>query len=95
MAGARVSWTPVNTNFPEGTSPAHHYTAHLGTLMKEVPLNELEYVFLDVVPGDYPSSVETVATDGTVLAMHTGPVFHMPTPVVVPVGMNVQVDMVP
>jgi hypothetical protein len=96
MAGARVFWTPVPTNYPEGTSPADHYVAHLGTMVSpNVPLTMAEHVFIDVAPGDYPSSVDTVAADGTVLAMHTGPVFHMPTPVVVPVAMNVGVDLVP
>ena len=34
MADGRVTWTRSNTPFPEGTSPAHHYTVHLGTLTR-------------------------------------------------------------
>jgi hypothetical protein len=95
MADGRVTWQPVSTEFPEGTSPADHYTVHLGTMTADEPLGTTQHIFSGLTPGEYPSSVETIAQDGTVLAMHQGNVLHVPTPVMVPVAMQVQAALVP
>ena len=96
MAGDRVSWIQTPTNFPEGTSPFSHYVAHLGTLVSpNLPAGTTFYDFPLMSPGDYPSSVETVAADGTVLNTATGPVYHVATPVSVPLAMGVSVSRVP
>lgn len=96
MAGGRIRWVPTQTDFPEGTSPASHYVAHLGTLTSPNKLlTDREHVFPNLSPGDYPSSVDTVAVDGTLLATHAGPVLHVPTPVVIGVAANVSVELVP
>jgi hypothetical protein len=82
MAGDRVSWTLTPTNFPEGTSPFDHYVAHLGTLTSPaLPVGTTFFDFPLMVPGDYPSSVDTVAIDGTVLATRAGPLYHVGAPV--------------
>ena len=96
MPGDRVTWVPTQTNFPEGTSPFSHYIAHLGTLVSpNLPAGTTSHEFPFMAPGDYPSSVETVAADGTVLATHAGPLYHVATPVSVPIGMTVTVTRVP
>ncbi len=96
MAGDRVSWVPTPTNFPEGTSVFSHYLAHLGSFVSpNLPAGTTFYEFPLMAPGDYPSSVDTVAADGTVLNTATGPVYHIAQPVSIPVAMNVQVTRVP
>ena len=89
MADGRVTWTRSEHPLSEGTSPAHHYTAHLGTLSADEPLTATAHTFPNLTPGDYPSSVDTVAVDGSVLATHQGNILHVPTPVVIPVAMQV------
>lgn len=94
MANVLVTWTVQSTEFPEGTSPADHYAVHLGTLMASVPLGSLECTFVDVMPGDYPSAVEVIAMDGTVLGRATGNTVHVPQPVSIPMPLAVQVQLV-
>lgn len=94
MASVRVTWVATTTEFPEGTPLVHHYTVHLGSLTADEPVGVSAHEFPNVAPGDYPSSVETVAADGTVLAMHQGNVVHVPQPVMVPIAMQVQASLV-
>jgi hypothetical protein len=95
MAGDRVSWVPTNTNFPEGTAAFDHYVAHLGTQVSpNLAVGTTFFDFPFMAPGDYPSSVDTVAADGTILNTATGPLYHVPTPLVVPVAMGVTVERV-
>lgn len=95
MAGGRVFWQSVATNFPEGTPAAHHYTAHLGSVSADEPLTVRQHTFPNLAPGDYQTSVDTVAADGFVIAMQSGPMLHVPTPVVNPVAMNVGAELTP
>jgi hypothetical protein len=96
MPGDRVSWVPTPTNYPEGTAAFSHYRVHLGAMISpDLPAGTTMHEFPLLPPGDYPSSVDTVAADGTVLATHAGPVYHVPTPVMVPVAMGVTVERVP
>jgi hypothetical protein len=89
MASVRVTWQGQTTEFPPGTKPAWAFVVHLGTLTATVPLGTFEATFADVPPGQYPSSVEVVAADGTVLAAGTGNVLTVPAPVLVPVPSQV------
>jgi hypothetical protein len=95
MAGDRMSWTLTPTNFPEGTSPFDHYVAHLGTSNSpDLPPGTTFYDFPLMVPGDYPTSVQTIASDGTVLATRTGPLYHVGTPVSVQTAGSITVARV-
>ena len=94
MADGRVTWTRTNTPFAEGTSPADHYEVHLGTLSAGEPLTATAHTFPNLTPGEYPSSVDTVAVDGSVLATHQGNVLHVPTPIIVPVATSIQAELV-
>lgn len=94
MPDARVRWTPVPTEFPEGTPAAHHYTASLGALSADAPLTATFHLFPDVPPGDYQSKVDTVAADGTIIASQIGNVLHVPAPVLIPLATSVLAELV-
>jgi hypothetical protein len=91
----RMSWTLTPTFFPEGTSAFHHYLARLGPhVSPELPAGTTFFDFPELPPGDYASSVDTVAVDGTVLASHAGPLYHVPSPVEIAVAMGIMVERV-
>jgi hypothetical protein len=92
----RLSWTPTDTTYPPGTSPFDHYVAYLGTeVSPPLPAGTTFYDFPELPPGDYPSALDTVAVDGTILRHEDGPMYHVEPPVIVPVGMGLMVARVP
>jgi hypothetical protein len=93
MADVQVMWQTQATPFPEGTPAEDHYVVHLGGLMTNVPLGMTQHTFIAVPPGDYPSSVDLVAVDGSVLGSATGNTVHVPQMVTVQMPMNVMASV--
>src|SRR5262245_20511373 len=96
MASVRVSWQTVSTSFPEGTSPLSHYVAFVGSVASpNLPPGTLSHTFADVSPGDFATGVDSVAMDGSVLATNSGPVVHVPQPVMVNIASSVTAEVLP